>query len=91
MAVGAGVRICFLLGRGHRSCDIIFGMPGRQIRRVCGKSLGWGRSRVVRGWDKEIIDGGGCGGWLGAWIGCRRRVGGLGVVVGVAVGTRRSC
>jgi hypothetical protein len=27
-----------------------------------------------------IIDGGGSGGWLGAWIGCGRRVGGLGAV-----------
>jgi hypothetical protein len=56
-----GVCIHFLLVRGCRSCGIIVGMPGGQIRRVCGKSLGWGRGQVVRGQDKGIIDGGGCG------------------------------
>jgi hypothetical protein len=44
-----GVCICFLLVRGHRSCGIIVGMPGGQIRRVYGKLLGWGHSRVVCG------------------------------------------
>ncbi len=37
-----GVCIRLLLVRGRRSCGIIVGMPGGQIRRVCGKSLDWG-------------------------------------------------
>jgi hypothetical protein len=86
-----GVHIQFLLARGRRSCGIIVGMPGRQIRRVCGKLFGWGRSWVVHGWDKGIIDGGGCSGYFGTWISCRHCVGGLGVVVGVTLGTRQLC
>jgi hypothetical protein len=85
-----GVRICFLLVRGCRSCVIIVGMPGGQIRRVCGKSLGWGRSRVVCGRDKGITDGGGRGGWFGVWNGCGFHVGGVRAVVGVVVGTWQS-
>jgi hypothetical protein len=83
-----GGRIRFLLVGGHRSCGIIAGTPGRQIRRVCGKLFGWGRSWVVHGWDKGIIDGGGCSGWFN---GCGCHVGGLGAVVGVAVGMQQSC
>ncbi len=86
-----GVRICFELVRGCRSCGIIVGMTEGQIRRVCGKSIGWGCGRDVLGRDKGITDGDGRGGWLGAWNGCRHRVGGLGAVVGVAVGMQQSC
>ncbi len=59
-----GVRIRFLLVRGCRSCRIIVGAPGRQIRRVCSKLFGWGRDQVVCGQDKGITDGGGRGGWF---------------------------
>jgi hypothetical protein len=83
--------ICFLLVEGCRSCGIIVGTPGGQIRKVCGESRGWGRGRVVHGWDKGITVGGGCGCWYGTRVGCEPCVGGLGVVVGVAVATRRLC
>ncbi len=53
--------------------------------------IGWGRSWVVPERDKGIIDGGGRSGWFRAWNGYRHCVGGLRAVVGVAVGTRRSC
>ncbi len=61
-----GVRIGFLLVRGRSSCGMIVGAPGGQIRRVCGKLLGWGHIWVVCGRDKRITDGGGCSGWFGA-------------------------
>jgi hypothetical protein len=48
-----GIGTHFLLVRGHRSCGIIVGMTGGKIRRVCGKSIGWGRGWVVRGRDKR--------------------------------------
>jgi hypothetical protein len=63
-------------------------MAGGIIRRVCGELIGWGCGRVVREQDKGIIDGGGHGGWLGAWNGGGHSVGGLEAVVEVAVGTR---
>ncbi len=84
-AVGVGVRICFLLLSGRRSCGITVGMTGRIIRRVCSESIGRARGRVVRGRGNGIIDGSGRGSWFGAWNGYRCPVGGLGAVVGVAV------
>jgi hypothetical protein len=85
-----GGHICFLLVGGCRSCGIIVGMPGRQIRRVCSELHGWGQGQVVCGQYKAITVGGGHGCWYGT-IGCGHCVGGLGAVVGVAVGMRRSC
>jgi hypothetical protein len=90
-AAVVGVRIRFLLVRGCRSCGIIIETTGGKIKRVCGKLIGWGRGQVVLGRDKGITDGGGRGGWFGAWNGCRHHVGGLILVVGVAVGARGSC
>ncbi len=87
-AAVVGIRIRFLLARGCRSCEIIVGMTGGKIRRVCGKWSGWGRGQVVSGRDKVTTDGGGRGGWFGAWNNFRHCVGGLGAVVGVAVGMR---
>jgi hypothetical protein len=58
-AAVVGVRICFMLVRGHRSCGIIVGRTGSKNRRVCIKSIGWGRGWDVHGRDKGITDGGG--------------------------------
>jgi hypothetical protein len=91
VAAVVGIHVYFLLVRGRRSCGIVVGTTGSNIRRVCGKSIGWGCGRVVHGSDKGITDGGGRGGCFGTWNSCRSCVGGLGAVVGVAVGTRRSC
>jgi hypothetical protein len=82
-----GGRIHFLLVGGHRSFEIIMGMPGGQIRRVCGELHGWGRGWLLCGRDKGITVEGGRGSWYGTRAGCGPCVGGLGVVVGVAVET----
>ncbi len=93
-ATVVGVCIHFLLVRQRRSCGITVGTIGTIIRRVCGKLIGWGCGWVVRGQDKGFIGGDGHGGCFGALNGCGRvceRVGGLRVVVGLAVGMRRLC
>ncbi len=67
-------------------------MNGRRYnQKICSELIGWGRGRVVRERDNGIIDGGGRGGWFGAWNGGGHSVGGLGAVVEVAVGTRGAC